>query len=138
MLDVWLPLLLCIFTAAAWVRVLRLRERAMAHARELCTRHGLQLLDDSVALHRLRLRWRHGSLQALREYRFETSPGGHDRQTATLTLLGDRIVGTSLPSSEPPAAVAATPTRPSLPGGPLAADDDSKVVPINRIRRTLH
>ncbi|HKU79416.1 MAG TPA: DUF3301 domain-containing protein, partial [Rhodanobacteraceae bacterium] len=72
MLEVWLPLLAVAAIAAWWYHVLRLRERATAHARRLCERHGVQLLDDSVALHRLRMNWRRGTLHVTREYRFET------------------------------------------------------------------
>ena len=59
MLEVWLPLLSIAAVAMWWYHVLRLRERAVAHARDLCERHGMQLLDDSVALHRLHVDWRH-------------------------------------------------------------------------------
>jgi hypothetical protein len=136
MLEVWLPLLTCIALAWAWYHVLRLRERATAHARRLCQRHGLQLLDDSVALHRLRLRWRHGSLHALREYRFDTSPDGHDRQIACMTLLGDRLVSVGLPQSTRPAPAAPLPGIQPAAAHPSGYTDN--VVPITRARQTLH
>ncbi|HET7593578.1 MAG TPA: DUF3301 domain-containing protein [Rhodanobacteraceae bacterium] len=138
-LEVWLPLLGLMALGAAWYHVLRLRERAILHARQLCDRHGLQLLDDSVGLHRLHARWRHGALQVTREYRFDTSLGGDDRRTASITLLGDRIVATRLPSREPPAGAAPVATSPFVPatlarGGELP----DNVVPLDRRRRTLH
>lgn len=139
MLEVWLPLLGLLALGATWYHVLRLREYVTAHARQLCERHGLQLLDDSVGLHRLRARWQRGSLHVTREYRFETSRGGDDRQSASITVLGDRIIGSSMPAPEPvatPAPVVATPyLRPTLPREESASGN---VVPFERGRRTLH
>jgi hypothetical protein len=66
-LEVWLPLLAFMALIGSWYHVLRLRERATAHARRLCEQHGVQLLDDSVALHPLRLNWRRGALHVMRE-----------------------------------------------------------------------
>lgn len=135
-LEVWLPLLLLAAIGGTWYHVLRLRERAVAHARRLCEQHGLQFLDDSVALHRLRPQWRDGALRVLREYRFDTSLGDNDRHTASITLLRDRIVATSLPAlpqANPPAA--STPYMP--PSLPPQASESGSVVPFRR-RRTLH
>ena len=140
MLEVWLPLSSIAAIAVWWYHALRLREHAIAHARHLCERHGLQLLDDSVALHRLRMSWRHGSLRVTREYRFDTSLGGNDRRAASITLLGDRIVGASVPGREAPAA----PLAPVSPYGALPPRTPSEtrpgdnIVPITRARRTLH
>jgi hypothetical protein len=139
-LEVWLPLLSIAAVAVWWYHALRLRERAIAHARQLCERHGLQLLDDSVALHRLRMRWRHGGLRVTREYRFDTSLGGNDRRAASITLLGDRIVGASVPEREVPAREPTPAIRvvhdvpPIHPG----ADAGNNIVSITRARRTLH
>ena len=139
MLEVWLPLLAFMALIGSWYHVLRLRERATAHARRLCEQHGVQLLDDSVALHRLRLNWRRGALHVMREYRFETSRGGDDRQPASVRLLGDRIVGESMPAPHHPDAGAhAFRDVPGLPAAWRTPDDDGNIVPITRARRTLH
>jgi hypothetical protein len=138
-LEVWLPLLAFMVLIGSWYHVLRLRERATAHARRLCERHGLQLLDDSVALHRLRLNWRRGTLHVMREYRFETSRGGNDRQPASVRLLGDRIVGESMPAPHHPDAEAhAFRDMPGVPAAWRTPDGDANIVPITRARRTLH
>jgi hypothetical protein len=138
-LEIWLPLLGLLALIATWHHVLRLRERVHAHARQLCEQHGLQLLDDSVALHRLHAQWRNGGLRVTREYRFHTSRGGDDRQTASIILLGDRVVGSRMPSQEPiaatPADTAAPYLRPTLPRQETASGN---VVPFERGRRTLH
>lgn len=139
MLEVWLPLLSIAAIAAWWYHVLRLREHAVAHARRLCERHGLQLLDESVALHRLRMSRKRGALRITREYRFDISLGGNDRRAASLTLLGDRIVGASLPERETPAAPASvSPYDFSPPPSAPEAHAGNNVVPITRARRTLH
>ncbi|HJR12168.1 MAG TPA: DUF3301 domain-containing protein [Rhodanobacteraceae bacterium] len=139
MLEIWLPLLSITALGMWWYHALRLRERAIAHARHLCERRGLQLLDDSVALHRLRMNWRHGSLHVTREYRFDTSFGGNDRRAASLTLLGDRIVSASAPQREAPATPAPASPYGALP--PRIASEThpgDNIVPITRARRTLH
>lgn len=140
MLEVWLPLLSIAVIVAWWYHALRLRERAVAHARELCERHGLQLLDDSVALHRLRMNWLHGGLRVMREYRFDTSLGGNDRRAAGVTLLGDRIVSASMPERDVSALEPAHAVRIVHDPPPAGAgvDADNNVVPITRARRTLH
>lgn len=127
MLEVWLPLLACVGIGLAWHHVMRLREHAIARARELCARHDLQLLDDSVALCRLRFTWRRGTLRILREYRFETSLSGRDRVGAWMTLSGARVVAVKLPTREAP------PPEP-----PRPFDVSASVVPLERVRRTLH
>ena len=139
MLEIWLPLFMAGAAAAWWYHVLRLRERVTAHARHLCERQGLQLLDDSVALRRLRIRWRHGAPRIIREYRFDTSLGGNDRRTASLILHGDHIVGASVPGREPFADPAPVPTpHPAPLPSATPADTGNNVVPITRTRRTLH
>lgn len=138
-LEVWLPLLAFMVLIGSWYHVLRLRERATAHARHLCESQGVQLLDDSVALHRLRLNWRRGTLHVLREYRFETSRGGDDRQPASIRLLGDRIVGENMPAPHhPDAGAPAFRNVPGLPVARRAPGGDTNIVPITRARRTLH
>jgi hypothetical protein len=139
MLEVWLPLLVCMALIAAWYHVLRLRERAIAHARHLCERHGLQLLDDSVGLHRLRAQWQRGGLHVTREYRFETSRGGDDRQAASITLRDNRVVGSQLPAGDATGSTPAAGT-PTITPLPVTHGDATtgNVIPFERARRTLH
>ncbi len=140
MLEAWLTLLLCLAAAWAWQHVLRLRERATRHARELCERHGLQLLDDTVALHRLHARWQRGSVHVTREYRFYTSRGGDHRESAALTVRGGRVVASSLPSIEAAASAVPVASSPFMPASlPRADTSTGNVVPfVRRERRTLH
>lgn len=142
MLEIWLPLLAIAAAIAGWYHVLRLREHVTAHARKLCEQYGVQLLDDSVALHRLRIKHQRGALRVTREYRFETSCGGNDRQSASITLHGDRIVGTSMPARAASAADASAHAAPFTPRTAAtmadAATTGGNVVPFTRARRTLH
>lgn len=140
-LEVWLPLLLCMALAGTWYHVLRLRERAILHARHVCEQHGLPLLDDSVALHRVRASWQRRALQVTREYRFETSLGGHDRQAASVTLVGDRVVGVSLPQRDGywhDASASSVRALHDLPPAQADTAPGNNVVPLTGARRTLH
>jgi len=89
----WWPLGLLAGVAWLWWDGLRKRELAMQAARALCLRTGVQLLDETVALRRLRLR--RDALQRLRlhrEFAFEYSSSGDDRLPGRVYLLGDRVV----------------------------------------------
>jgi hypothetical protein len=56
MLESLLPLVLVLAAFWLWQNALRARERARELARGLCARAGVQLLDETVAVQRLRLR----------------------------------------------------------------------------------
>ncbi len=71
---------------------------ARIHAREACRRQNVQLLDQSVALHRLRLRrGEDGRMRFQRTYQFAFSAHGDDRQTGELALLGQDLLWISEP-----------------------------------------
>ncbi|TAN05187.1 MAG: DUF3301 domain-containing protein [Rhodanobacteraceae bacterium] len=133
-------LVICAGLGVSWYHALRLREHAVALARSTCERHALQLLDDSVALHRLRMRWRRGALHILREYRFDVSEGGNDRRTASFTLLAGRVVAASLPARRaPPPTPPVSACAPQMtPRAPSPGGAGNNVVPITRGHRTLH
>ena len=96
-----LPLILLLLAAYLWQSALRLRERARALGRQLCQRANVQLLDETVALQRVRIeRGRNGWLQLLRRYRFELSTDGTDRHSGSLDILGGSVVSYSLPQLE--------------------------------------
>jgi hypothetical protein len=72
---------------------------ARALARSLCARAGLQLLDETVAVQRLRLRRVPGEgLRLERRYGFEVSIDGADRRRGSLNLLDGDIVSWDLPT----------------------------------------
>ncbi len=92
-------LLLLLLAALAWFwwDGLRKRELALVTARQACEQAGVQFLDASVALRKLRLR-RDGEQRVRfhREYGFEYSTEGDDRQVGRLWLLGDRVTNVTL------------------------------------------
>lgn len=70
----------------------RAAERAADLGRQSCARAGVQWLDQNVHLVRLRLRrGETGWLAWERQFRFEYSHGGDDRQAGLVTLLGLRL-----------------------------------------------
>lgn len=76
-----------------WMDALSAREAALAAARRACDGEGLQLLDETVVVERLRPdRNEDGRLALRRDYGFEYSQDGVDRQRGGLTLLGRELV----------------------------------------------
>jgi hypothetical protein len=98
MTDSLLPLIVLLAAVWIWQNALRARERARMLARELCARAGVQLLDQTVSLRRMRLHRVPGSgLRVLRCYGFEISVDGADRRHGSLDLLEGEVVSWDLP-----------------------------------------
>lgn len=75
-----------------WADSLRARERALAAGRAACERNGLQFLDETVAIARLRLaRDAGGRLRLCRTYAFEFSGTGDDRRGGAIVMLGAEV-----------------------------------------------
>lgn len=85
------------FLAMFWWDGLQKRELALAAVRRACEQAGVQFLDASVALRRLTLR-RDAEQRArvYREYSFDYSTTGEDRQIGRIWLLGARVVDLQL------------------------------------------
>lgn len=93
-----LPILFLLALAALWHSALGARELARAHAARLCTSASLQLLDQSVALRRIRLGHHVGQgWQIQRDYGFEVSSNGQDRLPGSLRMAGNKLLTWSLP-----------------------------------------
>jgi hypothetical protein len=73
-----------------WRESLRVRESATRISRQVCQSYGLQFLDQTVALHRLRLRWVRTGLHFQRTYQFDYSLEGEGRRTGHLVMLGNQ------------------------------------------------
>lgn len=81
-----------------WVDTLRARERAVQLCRDLCRRRHLQLLDETVSLHRLGLgRDHNGRARLRRHYRFEFTRDGSVRDQGTVVMLGALMESIDLP-----------------------------------------
>lgn len=84
-----------------WMKLSVAREQAVGEARRQCEQHGLQLLDETVALRALRLcRAANGLRMIERCYGFEVSINGHDRDEGRLWMLGRTVSSLSLPAVE--------------------------------------
>lgn len=93
----WLLLASLALLAWFWWDSLQKRELAIQAARAVCERAGVQLLDDSVAVSKMKLR-RDANQRArvYREFSFEYSSVGDDRQAGRVYLLGERILSADL------------------------------------------
>lgn len=81
-----------------WLNSLKAREIAIEAGRQAAARDGLQLLDETVAMIRLRAaRNIHGRLRLLRTYAFEVSDTGTNRLACQLTLLGNQLEHIDIP-----------------------------------------
>lgn len=92
-------LVVAALAAAGWFlwSSLRSREAANAALRPACSARGYLFLDDTVALHRIRLRRdENGRANIERVYRFDYSDTGDNRQRGYVTLLGARVEDISL------------------------------------------
>lgn len=77
------------------------KEAAIRAARRACERYQQQLLDETVALARIRPRRdASGRVRLLRHYRFEFSGDGERRHSGEIRLLGRRITGLNLELDE--------------------------------------
>lgn len=106
--------------AGTWLKTTRARERAVDEARRQCVRHGVQLLDETVGLRRVRVRRTRGRRQLEWGYAFEVSATGTDRMDGELWMRGDHLAGVRLP-------------HPSGPETPLPVESvPGNVVPLRR------
>lgn len=76
-----------------WLDGLKARDAAIAAARKACGADGLQLLDDTVSITRLKpARDDDGRLLLQRVYTFEYSDTGDNRRRGSVTLLGHDVL----------------------------------------------
>jgi len=117
MLGTWLLLFAIAVAIWLWMDALGARERAIRFGRQLCREAGVQLLDQTVSLSRVRIRRVDGLPTIVRRYGFDISLDGSDRHRGHLDLEGHALGAWSLPEM-----------------ANLRALPDAKVVPI----RTIH
>ena len=92
MMDEFLVIILLGALAWFWYNSVQIREIAAMAAKIRCESRGLLLLDQTVFLHKIRLRRDvTGQMRFEREYQFEYSVDGDDRYKGIITLLGKRI-----------------------------------------------
>lgn len=91
MISGFAPVLLIMLAAWVWLAGARAREFATVIVRHHCDRRHLQLLDETVALARMGIRWTDEGLRIRRMYRFEFSLEGVGRRTGFILMLGTRL-----------------------------------------------
>ncbi|MDB9906030.1 DUF3301 domain-containing protein [Oceanospirillaceae bacterium] len=75
-----------------WWDTSAVKDRARLAAKQQCELQDLQLLDDTVALKKTRLkRDRRGHISFLRQFTFEFSSDGEQRTQGELHLLGKKM-----------------------------------------------
>ena len=75
-----------------WLESTRVREIAVERARSQCHANGVQFLDDTASLAKMKLaRDPNGRLTLQRTYTFEFSTTGNDRQLGRITMLGQAV-----------------------------------------------
>jgi len=93
----WLLLASLAALAWFWWDSLQKRELAVRAARAVCERAGVQFLDDSVALSKMKLqRDSNQRARVYREFSFDYSSVGDDRQAGRVYLLGEIILSADL------------------------------------------
>lgn len=81
-----------------WWTGSRAKELAIGHARNLCAHEGVQLLDYTVALHKMSLgRSASGNACLRREYNFEFTAQGSYRDRGSVALNGHALAKVYLP-----------------------------------------
>lgn len=86
-------ILLILVAAGAWLwRGHGIRERALALVRQHCEKLDVQLLDENVALRRLRiLRDGRGHRRLARVYGFEFTVTGEQRHIGSISMFGQHL-----------------------------------------------
>jgi uncharacterized protein DUF3301 len=97
MLGTWLLLFAIALAVWLWMDALGARERAVRYGRQLCREAGVQLLDQTVSLTRIRIARVDGLPTLVRRYGFEISLDGSDRHRGHLDLEGHALGAWSLP-----------------------------------------
>lgn len=85
-------------TAWFWLDSIQAREIAVTAGQQAAEKSGLQFLDETVAMTKLRAgRNSRGRMQLKRTYGFEVSDTGVERLTCSVTLLGKHVDTIEIP-----------------------------------------
>lgn len=94
MTDTLIALICLGALAMFWQSALHAREHALRICRQACEETGVQMLDQTVRVARLRLgRGEDGRVHFRRWYEFEFSLNGADRYRGVVVMLGLRVEG---------------------------------------------
>ena len=85
-------ILVLVAYAVYFFQALRVRELALQAARRSCDREGVQLLDQTVSMQRMSLsRDAGGNWRVWRQFRFEYTVDGEERERGHVIMLGNRL-----------------------------------------------
>ncbi len=80
-----------------WWDGLGAKEVARNEAKRLCQQSGVQFLDDTVVVKRMRLcRHRSGRLGLYRRFHFEFASDGEQRYPGYVDMLGDSVLASEM------------------------------------------
>ncbi len=99
-----LALVFLVITALGyWWHLMGIRNLALMLSKSHCKKLGLQLLDESLVMKKIRLkRADSGSIQVARVYGFEFTSTGSQRYSGEIALLGKSLLGFELSAYEVP------------------------------------
>ena len=90
-------LLLVVAAGWLWLDSVKARDGAIFACRRACDSEGLQFLDDSVSVSRLKVeRDDEGVLRLRRVHDFEYSDTGDNRHPGSIVMLGHRVLALHL------------------------------------------
>ena len=95
-----LPLLLLATVVMVWQILHSFNERAVAIARNACQEAGLQLLDATVSLTRVRLTRKESGPAWMLDYGFDVSADGQTRSHGRMRFIGGALEWIDLPRGE--------------------------------------
>lgn len=101
-MDNLFAILILLLLGWFWLDSLRAREIATEIGRAACKRRELQFLDQTVAIHHLRLKRTDAGIRWRRTYRFDFSEEGIGRRSGYLVLIGLDLETISLDLTEQP------------------------------------
>ncbi|MBT8439523.1 MAG: DUF3301 domain-containing protein [Gammaproteobacteria bacterium] len=87
-MSTFLIIITLVALAWFWLDSSRARELAVGICRQASEKYGVQLLDESVALKSLGIRWPNEGMRFRRVYSFDFSRDGVERLNGNLALVG--------------------------------------------------
>ncbi len=100
MLELFL-LISIVAIAYTWYNGVAAKEIATFHAKLLCDSRGFLVLDQTVALKRVRLkRDSRGHVHLKRDYSFEYTDDGDNRLTGAVAVMAGYVIGSRLSKEE--------------------------------------
>lgn len=96
-----LIIIIILMVIVSWYGGIEAREIATFHAQLLCNSRGFMVLDQTVALARMRLRRdSSGHIRIKRDYLFEYTDDGDSRLSGAVSVMAGHVIGSRLAKEE--------------------------------------